>query len=57
MHYQEWLTTVPAEITEDPLWKLEVYRLGLFVAEIRWEDVVLLDKNKLTRDAGCPGVP
>src|SRR5687767_8789045 len=51
MNYQEWLTTVPTEITQDPLWKLEVYRLGLFVAEIGWEDVVLLKKNNLTRDA------
>ena len=51
MNYQEWLMTVPLEITQDPLWKLEVYRLGLFVAEIGWEDVMLLDKNKLTRDA------
>lgn len=51
MDYQEWLTTLPVEITQDPLWKLEVYRLGLFVAEIGWEDVVDLNKNSLTRDA------
>ena len=51
MNYQDWLTTVPAEITQDPLWKLDIYRLGLFAAEIGWEDVVLLDKNSLTRDA------
>lgn len=51
MNYQEWLTTVPVEITQDPLWKLEVYRLGLFVAEIGWEDIVLLNKNNLTRDS------
>ena len=51
MNYQEWLTTLPIEITQDPLWKLEVYRLGLFVAEIGWEDVVILNKNNLTRDA------
>ena len=51
MNYQEWLATVPPEITQDPLWKLDVYRLGLFIAEIGWEDVVLLNKNSLTRDA------
>ena len=51
MNYQEWMTTVLPEITQDPLWNLEVYRLGLFVADIGWEDVVLLDKNKITRDA------
>lgn len=51
MNYQEWLTTVPPEITQDPLWKLEVYRLGLFVAEIGWDDILVLNKNSLTRDA------
>ena len=51
MNYQEWLKTVPPEITQDLLWNLDVYRLGLFVAEIGWEDVVLLNKNSLTRDA------
>ena len=51
MNYQEWLTTVPAEITQDPLWNLEVYRLGVFVTDIAWEDIVCLDKNKITRDA------
>ncbi|HSL27627.1 MAG TPA: four helix bundle protein [Anaerolineales bacterium] len=51
MNYQEWIATVPIEITQDPLWKLDVYRLGLFIAEIGWEDVVILSKNNLTRDA------
>jgi four helix bundle protein len=51
MNYQEWLATVPPEITEDPLWRLDVYRLSLFIAEIGWKDVVLLNKNNLTRDA------
>ncbi len=51
MSYQEWLTTIPVELTQDPLWNLEVYRLGVFVADIGWEDVILLNKNNLTRDA------
>jgi four helix bundle protein len=51
MNYQEWITTIPPEITQDPLWKLEVYRLALFVAEIGWEDIIILNKNSLTRDA------
>jgi hypothetical protein len=32
--YEEWLVTLPAEITADPLWKLEVYRLALFAADL-----------------------
>ena len=29
MRYDEWQVSVPEEIKGDPLWKLEVYRLGL----------------------------
>jgi four helix bundle protein len=32
------------------LWKLEVYRLGLFVSDIAWQDAIALNKTPLTRD-------
>ena len=47
MNYTEWLSTVPPEITNDPIWKLEVYRLALFVDDIGWSDVLALSKNNL----------
>ena len=47
MNYSEWLGTVPAEITGDPIWKLEVYRLALFVGDIGWNDVLAISKNNL----------
>ena len=47
MNYAEWLSTVPAEITNDPIWKLEVYRLALFADDIGWSDVLALSKNNL----------
>jgi four helix bundle protein len=47
MNYAEWIETVPPEITNDPIWKLEVYRLALFVDDIGWKDVVALSKNSL----------
>ena len=47
MNYSEWLGTVPPEITGDPIWKLEVYRLALFADDIGWNDVLLLSKNNL----------
>jgi four helix bundle protein len=47
MNYAEWLSTVPAEITHDPIWKLEVYQLALFAADIGWEDVLRLSSEKL----------
>jgi len=50
MNYPDWQKTVPDDITQDPLWKLEVYRLGLFVSDIAWQDALALSKNPLTRD-------
>ena len=47
MKYAEWLDTVPSEITNDPIWKLEVYRLALFIDDIGWPDVLVLSKNNL----------
>jgi four helix bundle protein len=47
MNYVEWLSTVPSEITNDPIWKLEVYRLALFVDDIGWNDVVALSKHNM----------
>jgi four helix bundle protein len=47
MNYAEWLHTVPAEITNDPIWKLEVYRLALFAGDIGWQDILALSKNNL----------
>ncbi len=50
MNYAEWLGTVPSEITNDPIWKLEVYRLSLFIGDIGWEDIQKLSKEKLMFD-------
>ena len=51
MNYQEWTTSVLEEIRKDPLWNLEVYRLGLFIGDITWDDTEQLDKNSHTRGA------
>ncbi|HET9913633.1 MAG TPA: four helix bundle protein [Anaerolineales bacterium] len=47
MNYAERLSTVPAKITNDPIWKLEIYRLALFAGDIGWHDVLALSKTKL----------
>ena len=49
MKYVEWQAGVPDEIKSDSLWKLEVYRLGLFAADIAWQDALVLNKTLLTR--------
>jgi len=38
---------VPSEITNDPIWKLEVYRLGLFAGDIGLHDALFLMKKPL----------
>ena len=49
MTYDDWVETVPDEITGDALWTVEAYRLGLFLSEICWHDVSLLIKDKRMR--------
>ena len=48
MNYEEWENSVPAEITGDSLWKMEAYRLGLFVADVGWHDATKLMGDKRT---------
>lgn len=49
MNYEEWARSVPEEITGDSLWKMEAYRLGLFVADVSWHDVTKLMQDRRTR--------
>lgn len=47
MKYAEWLGAVPAEIRNDPIWKMEVYRLALFADDVGWQDVLTISKQPL----------
>jgi four helix bundle protein len=49
MTYEEWLTTVPPELTGDPLWKMKVYRLAVFVGDLAWRDVSKLLRDQRTK--------
>ena len=49
VNYEEWVASVPAEITGDSLWKMEAYRLGLFAADVGWQDVTKLTRDNRTR--------
>lgn len=49
MKFSDWLRTVPCEITNDPIWKLEVYQLAPFAAAIGWQDVASLSRKAVTR--------
>lgn len=46
--YEEWLTTVPSELTTDPLWRMEAYRFALFAADLAWYDVCKSAQDKRT---------
>ena len=48
MKFNEWLQTVPRELTEDPLWRMEVYRLAVFANDLAWLDVTKLVQDKRT---------
>lgn len=48
MTYEEWGKTVPPEITGDTVWRVEAYRLSLFAADIGWDDVTVLSKDRRT---------
>lgn len=49
MNFDEWVQTLPEEIKKDALWKVEAYRLSLFLSEICWYDVSELIKDHSTR--------
>jgi four helix bundle protein len=48
MNYNSWAESVPKDITGDPLWKVEAYRLSLFVADLGWHDATKLMRDKRT---------
>jgi len=48
MNYREWEQNVPAEITGDRLWKMEVYRLALFASDLAWPDATKLIQDRRT---------
>jgi four helix bundle protein len=46
--YDEWEATVPEAIRGDSLWKVKVYRLALFLADLGWQDVTELGRDRRT---------
>jgi four helix bundle protein len=49
VNYKEWEGTVHETIAGDALWRVQAYRLALFAADIGWEDVVSLARDRRTR--------
>ena len=46
LKFEEWERTVPESITGDALWRVKVYRLALYAANIGWNDISVLAKDR-----------
>ena len=46
--YEQWEEGVPEPIKGDSLWKIESYRLSLFLADLSWHDVTKLAQDRRT---------
>jgi len=47
--YDRWLRTVPADITNDTLWRTSAYRFALFAMSQAQADIPLLTQGRETR--------
>ena len=47
--YEQWERDVPSSIRNDALWKVEAYRLALFLGDICWRDISKLTGDRRTR--------
>lgn len=50
MKYDEWEAEVPEAIKGDSLWKMNVYRLALFLTDVGWRDATTLMQDRRTRE-------
>ncbi len=48
MTYEEWERGVPDAIRNDAVWKVEAYRLALFLADLAWHDCTKLLEDRRT---------
>lgn len=62
MIFSEWERTVSIEIKDDAVWKMEAYRMSLFLSDACWEDtnIILSEKrvslaDQLYHSAGSIG--
>jgi four helix bundle protein len=51
MTFEQWQSDVAIQIRGDALWKMEAYRLGLFLSDLAW-----IDSGKLLRERRTLGV-
>src|SRR5262245_30609407 len=47
--YEQWEAEVPLAIKGDTVWRVEAYRLGMFLHDLAWVDYDKLLKHRKTR--------
>lgn len=47
-NYDTWAKTVSPHITNDAVWRVEAYRLALFLDDLSWGDVTVLAGDRRT---------
>ena len=58
--FEEWVKTLPDSLRTDPLWKSAYYRLSMYMYDLMWNDVEIINKDfrgreivhQLVRSAG-----
>ncbi len=58
--FEDWVKTLPDSLRNDPLWKSAYYRLSMYLYDLMWIDVELINKDfrgreivhQLVRSAG-----
>jgi four helix bundle protein len=49
--YRRWCAALTTDVTGDPLWRMAVYRLALFLMDLAWDDAITLDRGITKRVA------
>jgi four helix bundle protein len=44
--YEQWISLVPESMKKDAIWKIEAYRLAVFLVDLAWYDVTKLMRDK-----------
>ena len=47
--FLNWVHGLPNAIKNDPLWRIRVYQLSMYISDLGWEDITRLQQDNRTR--------
>ncbi|OAN61196.1 four helix bundle protein [Balneola sp. EhC07] len=47
MDYKSWIRQIDENFTKDPSWKMEVYRISLYLSDLCWVDTSLILEKRI----------